>query len=298
MASESTTICPICDQENLNSFITAKDYTITGEEFELKQCANCHFIITSPRPDKDSIGKYYASENYISHSGKSKTLFDKIYLTARNITLNWKYQLISKSFPQPASILDYGCGTGEFLNYMKNKGWTVYGVEPAETARQKANKLLNGNVSEKLETIEYNSVRLITLWHVLEHIHDLNSTLQTLKNLLTSDGLLIVAVPNPNSHDSKHYKDKWAGYDVPRHLWHFSQDTMTSLLKKNGLNLIETKPMKLDSYYVSLLSEAYKNPNQSKLLTSIKAFIEGLRSNISAKKTKEYSSHIYIAKPE
>lgn len=298
MASEIITTCPICDHEKFTFYTSAKDYTITGEVFELRQCTHCNFIMTSPRPDKESIGKYYASENYISHSGKSKTLFDKIYLSSRNITLNWKLQLIKEYVHNTESVLDYGCGTGEFLNYMKKNGWSASGVEPAENARQKANQLVDNKVSKDLEAFKPGSVKLITLWHVLEHIHDLNNTIQNLKSLLTSDGLIIIAVPNPKSHDSLYYKNKWAAYDVPRHLWHFTKETMNALLKKNGLKVLEVKPMKLDSFYVSLLSEGYQNPNQPKVISGIKALIEGLVSNFSAKKNREYSSLIYIAKPE
>jgi len=211
--------------------------------------------------------------------------------------LRWKHQLIAEYYNEPKKILDYGCGTGEFLNYMKNKMWSIAGVEPNDKARQKANRLLNGDeVTANIETIENRSFEAITLWHVLEHIHDLSDTIQKLKSQLSENGLLIIAVPNPNSHDCKHYKNYWAGYDVPRHLWHFTKDTMNSLLQKNGFKIIDIKPMKLDSFYVSLLSEKNKNPVQSKLFTSLKAFKEGLASNRSARKTNEYSSLIFIAK--
>lgn len=298
MVSENITSCPVCEHQNFSEFLRSKDFTVTGEEFELKKCDQCNMIITSPRPTQESIGKYYASENYISHSGKSKTLFDKIYLNARRITLKWKYQIISEYYQSPANILDYGCGTGEFLNFMKKKDWQIIGIEPAEHARQKAKQLLENKVFSDLSNIKPSSLEIITLWHVLEHIHDLNNTIQKLKSFLTKSGHLLIAVPNPNSHDCQHYKDHWAGYDVPRHLWHFTQETMTALLKKNGLKVVDIKPMKLDSYYVSLLSENYKNPQQAKLTSAIKAFIEGSTSNLFAAKTKNYSSIIYIAKTE
>jgi 2-polyprenyl-3-methyl-5-hydroxy-6-metoxy-1,4-benzoquinol methylase len=275
-----------------------KDHSITKEVFGLIKCSHCGLIITSPRPAADQIGKYYASVDYISHSGKSKTLFDKIYLTARNITLRWKYKLIKDYFPQPGNILDIGCGTGEFLNFMKKKKWTVTGLEPNESARQKANQLLESTVSKDLFEIPEKHVEVITLWHVLEHVHDLNNTLQKLKKIMSSNGIIIIAVPNPNSHDSIHYENNWAGYDVPRHLWHFTQNTMITLLNKNGLKVVEVRPMKLDSFYVSLLSEGYKYPDVPKLITATKAFIEGILSNFNARKNKEYSSLIYIAKPE
>jgi 2-polyprenyl-3-methyl-5-hydroxy-6-metoxy-1,4-benzoquinol methylase len=236
--------------------------------------------------------------DYISHSGKSKTLFDKIYLTARNITLRWKYKLVKEYFPQSGNILDFGCGTGEFLNFMKRKKWVVTGVEPNETARQKANQILENKVSKDLVEIKDKNVEVITLWHVLEHVHDLNNTLQKLKSHLSPDGHIIIAVPNPDSHDSKHYKHHWAAYDVPRHLWHFTQSTMTALLNKNGLKVVEVRPMKLDSFYVSLLSEGYQYPNNPKLLSAVKALAEGFISNYASRKKKEYSSIIYISRPE
>lgn len=298
MNTEIISTCPICENENFEFYLKSKDYTITGEEFELKKCKRCHFIFTSPRPTEVTIGKYYASDNYISHSGKSNSLFDKIYLAARSITLTWKCDLINQYLPKPGTILDFGCGTGEFLSHLKNNGYHVIGVEPNKSARKKANLKLQGKVSENLLAIKNNTADIITLWHVLEHVHTLNETLQNLKNILSENSHIIIAVPNPASHDCSKYSNFWAGYDVPRHLWHFTQETMTALLHRNGLELVAIKPMKLDSFYVSLLSEQYKNPGQPKIITAIKAFTEGLNSNLLAWKNKEYSSLIYIARPE
>jgi 2-polyprenyl-3-methyl-5-hydroxy-6-metoxy-1,4-benzoquinol methylase len=244
------------------------------------------------------MAKYYDSEQYISHSGGTNSLFDKIYLLARSFTHQWKYKLIKQYAASNETILDYGCGTGELLNFVQKKGFQVFGVEPNELARKKANLKLQGGISENLESLKKYSFSVITLWHVLEHIHNLNETIQNLKSLLTESGHLIIAVPNFKSHDSLKYKDSWAGYDVPRHLWHFSQETMNKLLEKNGLTIVNIKPMILDSYYVSLLSEGYQKPEQSKLKKGIKAFLEGIKSNNSARKNSQYSSLIYIAKPK
>lgn len=298
MDKEFITKCPICENVNFEPFLKSKDYTVTQEEFELQKCKRCNFIVTSPRPTELTIGKYYASDNYISHSGKSRTLFDKIYIAAREITLKWKSERINQYSSKQGTILDFGCGTGDFLLYLKNNGYQVLGVEPNETAREKANLKLQGKVSKNLLAIKNNSADIITLWHVLEHVHTLNETLESLKKILSEKGHIIIAVPNPASHDCRKYRNLWAGYDVPRHLWHFTQETMTALLRRNGFNIEAIKPMKLDSYYVCLLSEQYKNPNQLKLITALKAFKEGLTSNFLARKTKEYSSLIYIARPE
>jgi SAM-dependent methyltransferase len=279
MGTENITTCPICENEFFESYLQTKDFTVTQEDFQLQACKTCGFIITNPRPTENTIGKYYASDKYISHSGHSKSLFDKIYLFARNITLKWKHELITQ-YSKSGKVLDYGCGTGN------------------ENARKKANLKLQGKVSENLLHIQSSKVDIITLWHVLEHVHTLNETIQNLKNLLSKKGLIVIAVPNMESHDARKYKNTWAGYDVPRHLWHFNQDTMQTLLQRNGLKVVAIHPMKLDSFYVSLLSEQYKNPNQSKPITAIKAFKEGLISNYYARKNKQYSSLIYIARPE
>jgi 2-polyprenyl-3-methyl-5-hydroxy-6-metoxy-1,4-benzoquinol methylase len=291
MNNEVINSCPICENVIFEPFLKSKDYTVTQEEFELKRCKRCNFIVTSPRPTELTIGKYYASDNYISHSGKSNTLFDKIYLAARGLTIKWKLDLINQYSSKPGTILDYGCGTGDFLHHLKNNGYQVLGVEPNESAREKANLKLQGKVSENLLDIKNNTADTITLWHVLEHVHTLNETLQALKKILSKRGYIIIAVPNSASHDSRKYNNLWAGYDVPRHLWHFT-------LHRNSFKLVDVKPMKLDSFYVALLSEQYKNPTQLKIITALKAFKEGLTSNILARKTKEYSSLIYIAQPE
>ncbi len=295
MALEYIKICPVCKADSLKHYLNVKDYSVSQEEFVLQRCPDCNMIITNPRPNVESIERYYASDNYISHANRSTSLFDKIYFVARNLTLNWKYHIIKELAPNPGKLLDYGCGTGQFLSFMKTKKWNVSGIEPNDKARQKANELLNNTILKEPDRIINHSFEVITLWHVLEHIHDINETLQKLKSQLISNGYLIIAVPNPNSYDCKFYKNVWAAYDVPRHLWHITRETMSTLLKINGFNLIETRPMKLDSYYVSLLSEGYKKPKQLKLITGLKALIIGFLSNLYAIKSKEYSSIIYIA---
>ncbi len=299
MNSEQILSCPICENENFTLFLRTKDYTVTQDEFELRKCTHCNFIVTSPRPTENNIEKYYDSENYISHAESSKTLFDKIYFIARSVSLKWKFNIINLYLNGSGAVLDFGCGTGDFLNFIKEKSSIkVLGVEPNHAARIIANHKLHGRVFQNLQSLKDKSLDAITLWHVLEHVHQLNDTLQNLKRLLSNNGHLIIAVPNHQSHDSLKYKDAWAAYDVPRHLWHFNQKTMKALLHRNGFRIISIKPMKLDSFYVSLLSESYKKPYQLKVLTGAKAFLEGCRSNLYAMKDNQYSSLIYIAKQE
>lgn len=298
MHTELVKVCPVCRETSFRNILSCKDYTYSQEYFTIQECETCKLRLTNPRPDENSIGKFYQSSTYISHSGKSANLFDFIYLQARKLALQRKLRLINKH-KQQGVILDYGCGTGEFLGYMATHDWTVMGVEPAESARTKANNLLlknNGDIKSTLEELPTGKYDVITLWHVLEHIPSPDLLLSKLKSRLNKDGFIFVAVPNYKSHDAEHYKAFWAGYDVPRHFWHFSQSQMQTLLENQGFQLYDKIPMKMDSFYVSLLSEKYKNNGRHNLITPIKAFICGLISNEKGKNSNNYSSLIYIAR--
>jgi len=293
MTLELVNTCPVCNGSTFQNFIKARDYTTTKEEFQIQRCTRCNFLFTNPRPDAESIGKYYQSENYISHSGKSN-FFGSIYRIARRYALRSKYNLITQFQESAGTILDYGCGTGELLKYFLEKNWKISGVEPSTYAREKASILTGQKIYQSIDPANQSAFDVITLWHVLEHIHNLNETIEVLKKILKPEGTLFIAVPNPSSKDSLHYQENWAGYDVPRHLWHFSRETIETLLRNHGLKIVAVEPMKLDSFYVSLLSENYAHQNKNKFINALAAFMVGLKSNLEATKTGEYSSLIYI----
>jgi len=284
----------VCDENEFSTFLKCSDHFLTQEDFIIQKCNNCGFLFTNPRPFVNELGNYYKSEEYISHSNTNKGLVNSIYQKVRQFTLKKKYKLVS-NFHDKGSILDIGCATGEFLNIFKENNWEVRGIEPDENARKMAvsNYDLNIGVEDDIETIESNSFDVITMWHVLEHVSHLNERISQIKRLLKNNGILVVAVPNCNSKDAKIYKEFWAAYDVPRHLYHFSQDTIKPLFEKHNFELQKIKPMKFDSYYVSLLSEKYKSGKQKYL----KSVCNGFRSNLYARFNKnEYSSLIYILK--
>jgi 2-polyprenyl-3-methyl-5-hydroxy-6-metoxy-1,4-benzoquinol methylase len=284
--------CPVCNGTAFTPLYTAHDSTVSHETFSIKACDHCHLGITSPRPDSENLFRYYQSENYISHSGNSSGLTAKLYHIARKYTLQWKRRLV-ENYCSKGAVLDIGCGTGEFLFVMQRNNWKVAGVEPSLTGRTKAEALIKKKVLPNLEDIERERVNAITLWHVLEHVSDLGKTLATIHQLLQPDGAVFIAVPNYLSADAKHYKEQWAGLDVPRHLWHFSQESMALLLKQNGFVLKAIIPMKLDAFYISLLSE--KNRGKSSLAALPSGFLQGLLSNINGRRTTNHSSLIYIA---
>lgn len=283
------THCPICSSTNFSTHLNAIDYTVSKESFAIKRCNACDFLFTSPRPELSVLGSYYQSEDYISHSDTSKGLISKLYKIARSFTLDRKYRLVSP-YCKGMPLLDVGCGTGAFLNHAKSKGLYVLGIEPDQGASNFAKEKYGLSVYDenKLDELEAESFGAITLWHVLEHVPNLDERLLQLKRLLHPEGRIYIAVPNPDSYDAKKYREYWAAYDVPRHLWHFTPQTMRKLLEKNGLKLHKVLPMKLDAYYISLLSERYKHGRER----YIPAFWNGLKSNLQADK-HAWSSQIY-----
>lgn len=260
--------CPVCDGKTFSPFLTCTDFFVSGEKFRIKQCISCGFKITENVEDEDNIGRYYQSENYISHSNTSKGLVNSVYHAVRKYMLGSKRRLVENATGIiKGDILDVGSGTGFFLNEMKEYGWQVTGTEKSSAAREFAKKEFNlDNLpSENLFSLKDKSFDVITLWHVLEHIHMLNENMETFARLLKNDGELIIAVPNHSSADAKHYKEFWAAYDVPRHIWHFAPKQMKQLGEKHGFKLVSLQTMPFDSFYVALLSEKYKKSKLSLL---------------------------------
>jgi 2-polyprenyl-3-methyl-5-hydroxy-6-metoxy-1,4-benzoquinol methylase len=284
--------CPICKRNSFKTILSLKDYFLTNDVFNISECQYCNFKITNPRPSEKELSKYYESDEYLSHSNNSRGVINRVYKLVRFYTLYSKAKFI-KLFVSKGKLLDIGCGTGEFLNYMKKKKFEVTGIEPNNKARLKAIEKYTLEVFDEteLDQLQKASFDIITLWHVLEHVYDLNQRIIQIKNLLKSNGILIIAVPNCDSFDAKHYKNYWAAYDVPRHLYHFNTSTLIQLLDTNGFSYVKTKPMLFDSFYVSILSEKNKTGKSNFL----KGFYYGLISDISALfSAKNFSSHVYL----
>ncbi|HVT87099.1 MAG TPA: class I SAM-dependent methyltransferase [Chitinophagaceae bacterium] len=288
------TNCPVCGSADIRNVLSAKDHTVSGELFSITECNSCSFRFTQDVPDADSIAPYYKSEDYISHTDETKGLIGTLYKKIRRRTLIRKRKLIEKATGiLKGSLLDVGCGTGAFVHEMQLKNWIVTGLEPDAGARELAKRLYNLDLKDQNELFHLpgSSLDAITLWHVLEHVHDLDGYIQQLKLLLKESGKLFIAVPNYTSLDARIYKEYWAAYDVPRHLYHFSPLSMQRLMEKNGLKIIKYKPMWYDSFYISLLSSKYKN-GKSRWFASL---WNGLRSNVIALgNTKKCSSVIYV----
>jgi 2-polyprenyl-3-methyl-5-hydroxy-6-metoxy-1,4-benzoquinol methylase len=286
--------CPLCNSKNISSQLTATDHTVSKEQFGIWQCNDCSFRFTQDVPSQDNIGPYYVSENYISHSDTKKGLVNRLYHTVRKRTMQGKKRLLlNQTGIAKGEVLDIGCGTGAFLHTMQQAGWGITGLEPDVTARKKAEELYGIYPQEpgKLFELQPASYNAITMWHVLEHVHELHAYIKQLAALLAESGKIFIAIPNYTSADAAIYAANWAAYDVPRHLYHFSPKSMEQLLALYNLKLIAIKPMWFDSYYVSMLSEQYKNGKGN----MVKAFWSGFVSNLKAwGDKKKCSSIIYV----
>ncbi|MGQ2983680.1 class I SAM-dependent methyltransferase [Flavobacterium sp.] len=279
------------DFSNATTYIKVKDHSVSGEEFELLLDADLELLKTHPQPAPGKLGRYYESDDYISHTDGKRSLFEKIYHTVKQKALRDKIKLIQNFQPQKGKLLDIGAGTGDLLAVAKANGWDIAGIEPNDKAKKIAES--KGVVfMEGLEAIADESYDVITMWHVLEHVPDVDAQISELKRIIKPDGVIIIAVPNYRSYDAQYYGEFWAAYDVPRHLWHFSKTAIEKLFARQGIKLIKVLPMKFDSFYVSLLSEKYKNGK----MNFVKGFLTGWKSNRKASRNMEYSSHIYVMK--
>jgi 2-polyprenyl-3-methyl-5-hydroxy-6-metoxy-1,4-benzoquinol methylase len=285
--------CPVCGSQKFDPFISGKDFFLTGESFSIVKCRDCGFRFTNPRPKAEDLGKYYESSEYISHSDSRKGLFASVYQVVRKYTLSRKLSLISRYQPK-GKILDIGCATGQFLNHMVENGWKATGIEPDEKTRSRAISEYGLEVfpEEQLNILDKSSFDVITMWHVLEHVSDLNNRMEQLRTILKPQGTLIIAVPNCDSYDAKKYGEFWAGYDLPRHLYHFTKSDVKLLLEKHGFTIVNILPMKFDAFYVSLLSEKH----MSGKMRWLPAFWNGFWSNMKSGQKNGHSSLIYVIK--
>ena len=284
--------CPICTTEMKFKFVT-KDYLVTGESFDIVECEACSIRTTTPFPDKKIIGNYYSSDDYISHDDKVSGIFDSIYGLVRTYQLNKKKKLIGKYFNKSnGKILDIGCGAGDFLQYMKENHWNINGVDTSNKVRKIAKKKLNIKVMDPKDWINNKEkYDVITCWHSLEHVHEPWVYLDKIKKSLTLDGFLIVALPNYQSTDAKIYKEFWAAYDTPRHLYHFTIKSMNKTIKPHGLNIESIYRMNFDPFYVSMLSAKHMGKS------FMSGLINGFKSwTLSIFSKDKCSSLIFIIK--
>lgn len=283
--------CPWCGSEKAQINLWLKDEFLSKEDFHICECLNCGLSYTMPRPNKEKIGEYYKSEEYYSHQENKKGFIPRLYESVKKINLKHKYNLATQGL-NVGKMLDIGCGVGDFLHTAEEHGWTCTGVEPSEDAKAIAKTKTKANIinSEDMEKIPDATFDLITMWHVLEHVDDLKWQIEQLHRLTKTKGRIVIAVPNYKSYDAQYYKELWAAYDVPRHLSHFNKNVLTKIFKSKNLELVQTDKLIWDAYYISYMSEQYKQHK----FPLLKGTFRGCISNCKARHTKEWSSMVYI----
>ncbi len=289
-------VCPICGDTRFRDLFFCTDHFLTGESFPILQCTGCHFRITGITPAEKDADRYYQSEAYVSHSDIRKGLVNRAYHLARKWMLRYKLKIVIRgSGCKTGSILDVGAGTGYFLRTMEDHGWQVTGTEKSSHARDFAADHLQLKVfpSEDFHTLPHRSFDVITLWHVMEHLYGLDAYWTGLARLLKPSGHLIIALPNPESADARHYRENWAAWDVPRHLWHFTPGDVKKMAEKYGFSLIKMRRLPLDAFYISILSEKYR----ASRFPVLKGFFFGKLSFLKSLVNRRHcSSLVYILK--
>lgn len=286
--------CPLCRSENISFYLSCSDHLVSNEVFPLYKCRDCGFGLTQDYPEENKIGRYYESEDYISHSDTSRGLSNKLYRMVRYIMLHRKKNIVRKvTRLAEGSILDIGSGTGYFASVMKRAGWNVRGIEISDKARQFSSSRFGINVSgpDKIDDLESDIFDCVTLWHVLEHFHDPFKYAAEIYRLLKPGGVCVIALPNSNSYDAKYYGSFWAAYDVPRHLWHFNPESFRIFSEKTGFKLGPLKTLPIDVFYISQLSEKYKGSSLAFIRGMVKAMAFAFLSVFNIRKS---SSLIYI----
>ncbi len=317
--------CPLCKStESFTGRLAVRDHLVSGQDFGIQQCLQCGFMATNPQPKELEINDFYQSDDYIAHTGRKKTFPERLYHLVRRHMLRRKRRLISKHLNNNnIRLLDYGCGTGDFVLAAEKAGFRATGYEPNPAAAglakekgvsllemdaQRQNNILQARSAErqaaekgvgplparqKPQDLPGNTYQAITLWHVLEHLHDFPGKLSEFHRLLAPGGLLVLAAPMANSSDAAYYKEHWAAWDVPRHLWHFTPETLTKAVTGAGFDLRARHPLPFDSYYISLLSEQHKGRNR--LSAALRAMIIGTWSNMRARRKKTpWSGEIFV----
>jgi len=291
---EYLSYCPLCEEgEKPARFLDCPDHLLGTSNYSMVKCNSCHHIYTNPRPFEKDLEKFYKSQKYISHTEQASSFRDYLYFRVRAYMLGRKAKLIRKLNIPNHRLLDVGCGTGAFLKKMEESHFQVIGVEPNMSASKMAIEkgLQVFENQQYIKEIGENSLGVITLWHVLEHQPDFMQGLQQYFTLLIPGGWLVVAVPQHQSFDAGFYRQYWAAYDLPRHLHHFSFETLLLACRKNGFAFRKKIGMPFDAFYVALLSEQFKGTP----LGAVRAILVAAWSNLLALlRVRPWSSQIFI----
>lgn len=283
------THCPLCSSGDLTFHLTCRDHFLTGEPFDLYRCSSCNFVFTRDHPGEKEAVRYYDSQDYISHDDSAKGFTTALYRMVRRVMLAGKRRLIIRlTGKTTGDLLDIGAGSGHFAGAMKQTGWNVTGIEPGKKAAAHASSQFGIRMIDpaQMPDLPDRSFDCVTLWHVLEHLHDPFTYASEILRVLRPGGKCIIALPDSSSHDAGYYREHWAAYDVPRHLWHFTPGTLKSFAEKSGFYMSGKRSLPFDVFYISYLSEKYRGAN----LPLLSGFLKGAWFSVISFLSKKGSS--------
>ncbi len=263
-----STDCLVCQSSEQKEVIRVRDHLVSQKIFRINECSKCGFRFIHNPPSEQDAHLFYESEDYIEHSDSSKGLINWTYHKARKWMLRYKLRLI-RSLDRGNRILDFGTGTGYFLNYMQSKRYEGLGIEISEQAREFGRETFGLDIRPPDRIYKQgfpSEFDYITFWHVLEHVYHPGAIIEQMHRLLAANGVLIIALPNFRCMDQSYYKEFWAGYDVPRHLWHWDRSTFETFMNNHKFELIKTKMLPLDPFYNCLISESYRKKKWAHIL--------------------------------
>lgn len=249
--------CPACGASDNTGLYKAKDHLVSGRDFMIRRCNACGMGWTTDPPSESDAGKYYVSEDYISHTDRKQTTADYLYHLARSFMLGRKKRLVTSfTGKRTGVVIDIGSGTGYFPAYMKKKGWKATGIEISEAARKYSAEKFGLEViaPANVKALPSGTADCITLWHVLEHLYNPAEWIEEIFRILKHEGICIIALPNFSSADSEWFGNRWAALDVPRHLWHFTPGSLRLFAERNGFSCERIISLPLDLFYISMLS--------------------------------------------
>ena len=239
--------CILCNSKKyFNTIETVTDRFDKSSQYQIQRC-RCGMISTNPRLDFEELSDHYKNKNYHPQNRENR-IFNCFYRIAQIFNNRSKKKLIQK-YHCKGFLLDYGGGDGQFCRYMSRNNWNTHIYEPY----LKISGIKGGFVSDKKE-VKSGFYDVISMFHSLEHIYDLDDAFSLISRSLIEKGVLIVSVPNYNAAERPWFKSKWIAYDVPRHVHHFTIESIKKILDKYGFEIIDYRPMYIDTIYNIIMS--------------------------------------------
>jgi SAM-dependent methyltransferase len=228
--------CPLCDGPRWSPLVEAPDTSWEDEGlwFAVVQCQDCGLCFTNPRPSARSIGQFYP------HVYRPHQYTPKRRQRVRSPRPGWRRPRNERQvldWHGQGRLLDFGCGSGSFLEQMHRHGWQVTGLDISSTTVSRirsdlALPVLVGSLPHP--QLQAESFDVVTMWHSLEHVHRPRDVLIDAYRVLAPEGKLLVAVPNIDSLPFRWFGKHWFGLDLPRHLTHFTPWTLPLMLERAG----------------------------------------------------------------